>query len=239
MKRSRAMSTVKELRRTKTAGKKKLMVKKAGTTLALAQELQTLKRRMTLVAPPVKSVYSEFASTANESGWTTFFPSLPAKGGLPNQRLGGEIHIKSVNFRVHLEVSTADNYDSMRVTGVQLKEGNVNGAYPDGWEDDIWFSRVPNSYPWLCPFNTQKASSYRIFHDMVYQMNENGVVEHFINIVLLPSDLSVTKIIFNDDDGGAFPGTEGGLFGLLFTSNSDTAPHPSFKGTCKINFTDT
>lgn len=211
---------------------------KSAKDISQDKQIQQLKLMVNRNKPPVKSIYTNVGSSVSDS-FTGFPFAYPAKGGLSTERLADEIFIKSIQLNYLVTVDNTDTYDTFRVVIVQLLDGNPTGNYPTGIvSPNLFITAATTSYPWLAPYNTQKKASYRVLYDKMHHLNENGSAEQSAQVLILPSQLAVKKIVFVDDTGGQLPPLEEGLIACFAISNSDSVPHPSFEGVWRLNFTD-
>jgi len=187
-------------------------------------EIAKLKKLMKANLPPVKSTYAE--GTGNpENSFVAFGMPWPQKGGDNNERLNQEIVLKSINIRYCVNVSESDNFDTMRVVIVQFMDGNEATAFPLNYATNLWLSPVTD-FPNLSPFNTQSASSYHVLYDKIHNLNDNGVSQENVNLLLRPKDFRITKFKFDTDAGGSFPAFDRGLIVMFVCSDSSASPQP-------------
>lgn len=214
------------------------MVKGAAKTTAKDvqqdREIQRLKKMIKIAKPPVKSTYIE-NNLSPENAFEGFTFQYPAKGAAENERIGKQIDIKSVNYRFTLNVSDTDVFDTMRVIFVQWQINNAESAIPS---NNLLFLYPVGDYPNLWPFNTQNAHTYRILYDRVFNLSEGGIAQVTENILFTPKDLGITKLTFENDDGGQIPTLAGGLIMGYVCSDSSATPNPRIDYTAKFNFTD-
>jgi len=199
-------------------------------------EIKRIKKQLKVIAPPVKSNYSE-ATYNPQNAWTGLGVPFPAKGEEPNERIGDEIVIKSVNVRYNLSVSESDTFDTMRVVFVQWNQPNTEGNLPVGQDALLWLDPSMD-YPYNSPYNTQTASTYKVLFDKVYNLNDAGISQAHENLVFLPKDLKTTKLKFGTDVGTALPQLDGGLIVGYVCSDSTASPNPGINISVKLNYTD-
>lgn len=213
------------------------MVSKKSKDFKQDQEIKRLKKAIKTMAPPVKTTYSE-SDINPENVWTAFGVPYPAKGGAANQRLGEKIKVKSLNVRYKLSVSETDDFDTMRVVIIQYMDGNADTEFPLDYQANVWEDPV-TSYPYLSPYNTRSASTYRVLYDKSHCLNQGGIAQVSENVLILAKDMAITELKFDTDNGGALAGLDRGIIICWACSDSTASPNPNLIATVKLNFTDT
>lgn len=199
-------------------------------------QILRLTKMLKKAEPPVKSTYAEGTETP-ENAWIYMGVNYPAKGDAPDQRIGERIDLKSINIRFLMSDSNTDGFDTLRVVIIQYLDGNTFANFPINYQTNVWLQPT-TSYPYLSPFNTQSASTYRVLYDKMYHTNENGQAQFSDNVLITPGQLAVSKYKFDTDDGGSLPGLDRGLILMAVCSDSTSSPNPDFVYTVKFNFTD-
>lgn len=201
------------------------------------KKIKLLTKKLRMNEPPVKSCYLENVDSP-ENVWFAFGLPYPAKGGADNERLGQEIIVKSINFRWLINASESDDFDTLRFVIVQFMDGNAATEFPLNYQSNLWLSPVTD-YPYLSPFNTQSASTYRVLFDKTYNVCATGIAQMSENVLLNSKDMAISKLKFDGDTGGGLPGLDRGLIICFACSDSSASPNPDVKFTCKMNFVDT
>lgn len=201
------------------------------------RKIKQLEKKLKANEPPVKSSYLENIDSP-ENVWFAFGLPYPAKGGADNERLGQEIIVKSVNFRWLINASETDDFDTLRFVIVQFMDGNAVSEFPLNYNTNLWLEPTTD-YPYLSPFNTQSASTYRVLFDKTYNVCANGVAQMSENVLITSKDMAISKLKFDGDTGGGLPGLDRGLIICFACSDSTAVPNPDVKFTCKMNFIDT
>jgi len=201
------------------------------------KEIAKLKKLVKVQAPPTKSSFAETGTLNPQNVWQAFGMPFPNKGGDINDRLGAEIELKSINLRYLVAASETDDFDTMRVILVQYMDGNEHDEYPVNHDTNLWLS-TPTDYPYLAPYNTQSASTYRVLYDKIHHLCAAGEAEQGANVLLTPKDLAITHFKFDGDGGGALAGLDRGLIIGWICSNSSASPNPDFTATIRFNYTD-
>lgn len=205
-----------------------------------------LQRSLKYLAPPVKTIWAEWAATSMLNNWAPQgTASWPQKGNGASQRAGSDIQLKSLEMRYSW--SYADSSNTCRMVMVQFTGQNSEGFYPTtpntliGSINTVFkadsFGAFSNQ-PTLQMFNTQTTQQYRVLYDKTFNMgsswNQAG------NDHILITDFPIKKIHFFEDASDAnLPSLSEGLIVCYFCSDSTAIPHPKFVATFKLNFTDT
>lgn len=200
-------------------------------------EIKKLKKLIKKAEPPTKSSYIEVVKSP-ENSWDLIGAPWPAKGGAMNERLGQDIAFKSLNIRYTVNVADSDGFDTFRVLIVQWNEENEFGQPPVN-HLSMLFEEALTDYPTLAPFNTQSAAKYRILYDKVHNLCDSGIAQATENVLILPSQLAVTKFTYQTDGGGQLPQLDSGIILMYIASDSTTEPNPRIDTVWKFNWTDT
>lgn len=208
---------------------------------ALKKEMFRLKKQMLVTKPPVKSVYQENTLSA-ENDWVGIGVIYPKLGGGNDERLGNQIQIKSINWRILFKVAESDDFDNVRFVIVQFLDNNTEANYPygslNGALEKVFYNNSTD-YPINIPYNTQTTQSYRVLYDEVFCLSAQGVEAVHKNILLTSKDLAVSKLVFEQaDSDNNLPGLNEGLIVGFFCSDSAATPNPTITWSVKTNYTD-
>lgn len=212
-----------------------------------ALSVQSIKRKLALMSPPIKTV-PNYTGMVDVSNTITPFGLgvFPPKGATATTRIGADIMLKSLELRYTFEaVSTAlhDDYNICRITLVQFTGQNADGAYPSVpptavGSSNMVFAQTASSYSNNNLFNSQTKQEYRILYDKTHTVSTIGPFASSGHIMITRFPVSKLHFLVDASDVN-LPALSEGLIFLFITSDSSVAPHPRVQFNSKLNFTDT
>ena len=166
----------------------------------IQSEVMRIKKQLLIAKPPIKSIFNEFTGSY-ENDFLAVGLAWPKQGTNPDERVGADIRLKSINIRGTFYYASSDNYDTVRFTVVQFLDGNTDAQYPFGSSANsvakVWMSNN-SDYPTQMPFNSQTTQSYRILYDEVMVLSLGSTPSAHRNILITAKDLAVKKLHFNN-----------------------------------------
>ena len=199
---------------------------------SVSNSINSLKKRINYLSPPIKtSSYESGFNPASFSPNGTGLQCYPQFGNAPNERLGSDIILKSIEIRYTYAVSalTPDTYNVCRLTIVQFTGNNGDGEYPTvpnnnaGAVDTVFVPGSITLYGSTNLFNSKTKQEYRVLYDRTLTVNPVNSPSVTGHVLLTKFPVSKLHFFTNNSDLN-LPGLSEGLIVMFISSDSFVAP---------------
>ena len=123
------------------------------------------------------------------------------------------------------EMVVADTTNLIRTTVVYVKGFDIGGTFSNFFANGI--SGAPDVTSQFLPYGRGKA--FEVLYDKTTNLTANGSNAQIIQDISIPINRTITYQV------GSPVSLAGNVY-LLLMSDSNAAPHPSFKGTTRLYF---